>query len=113
MGLLTSIKSKLRVSSSVTAYDDEIKDLIDQCIEDLRASGFVSDALSQYDTVAWSYDVDLPDANLRRLITLYCKAYFGLNNPDKDWFAQQYFYKKSEVLNQLTQYTSYDATDYD
>lgn len=113
MGLLTSIKSTLRVSSSVTAYDDDIKDLIDECIEDLRASGFVSGALSDYGTDLWNYEIELSDANLRRLIKLYCKANFGLNNPDKDWFMQQYLYKKSEVLNQLTQYTAYDATDYE
>ena len=102
----------MRISSSVTLYDEEIIDLIDQCIADLRASGLVSDALINYGIVPWNYEIDLPDANIRRLITLYCKAYFGLNNPDKEWFKQQYLYKKSEALNQLTQYTSYNADDY-
>lgn len=86
--MLEKIKQSLRITQDTTSFDDEINDLIQQCKDDLKASGVIESKL-----------IDI-DGNISRLIILYCKAFFGLENPDKDWFFNQYKYKKSETLNQ-------------
>lgn len=98
MSMLNIVKASLRISDSNYDFDSEIIDLIEQCKDDLGASGVKSDAL--LDT-----NIDT-DGNIRRLITLYCKSNFGLENPDKDWFNTQYDKKKAETLNQINKYVS-------
>ncbi|MBR0599044.1 DNA-packaging protein [Sinanaerobacter chloroacetimidivorans] len=94
MAILDIVKTSLRISIFNTDFNDEINNLIEECQDDLGASGINPDALLNIDT----------DGNLRRVITLYCKAFFGLENPDKDWYLNQYNNKKAEMLNQITQY---------
>lgn len=96
--MLNKVKQSLRISVSTTLFDDEISDLIEQCKDDLKASG-VSESKLLDDNI---------DGNITKLIILYCKAFFGLENPDKDWFINQYKYKKAETLNQL-RYTIGDS----
>lgn len=95
--MLNKVKQSLRISATTTSFDDEINDLIDQCKDDLKSSGIIETKL---------LDVTI-DGNISRLIILYCKAFFGLENPDKDWYFNQYKYKKAETLNQ----SSYKSGD--
>ena len=105
--LLHRIKSDLRISDDNIDFDDEITDLIEQAIADLRASGIKSEALADIKDII--IGIDGVDGNIRRAIILYCKAFFGLENPDKDWYLQHYFNKKAELLNQRTQYNARDS----
>ena len=100
--LLQRIKKDLRISDENTDFDDEINDLIEQAIADLRASGIKSEVLDDINDPVIGFDG--VDANIRRVIILYCKAFFGLENPDKDWYLQHYLNKKAELLNQRTLY---------
>ncbi len=111
MSILSSIKQSLRISADCTDFDDEINDLIFQAIEDLKASGIKPGAFNAYDGTT----VDsIADYNIKQAIILYAKAFFGLENPDKQWFIDRYFHKKSELLNQRTLYnTGYIAGDID
>ena len=66
MALLDDVKRELRISS--TAFDSEILDLIDAAKLDLEISGVNK--------------IDEVDPLIKRVITLYVKAYFGWDNPD-------------------------------
>ncbi len=98
--LLHRIKGDLRISADNTDFDEEIDDLIEQAVADLRASGVKSGVLDDI--------IGIVDSNIRRAIILYCKAFFGLENPDKDWYLQHYLNKKAELLNQRTLYNAGD-----
>ena len=106
MSLLSSIKKSLRISTDDTDFDDEITDLILQAIDDLKASGVKPDAFNNYgskDSNENTIDT-IDDGNIKQAITLYVKAYFGIENPDKEWYIDRYQYKKSELCNQVSQY---------
>ena len=103
--ILTAVKRGLRITESNTDFDEEITDLIEQAKSDLGASGVKSACLSftaETDTVEM-------DSNIRQAVTLYSKAYFGLENPDKEWYVDRYLYKKAELTNQITQYAEYQG----
>ncbi len=104
MTLLDIIRSNLRITSR--DFDYELEDLIDQAVSDLKASGVNPDAFNTPFTDISDPDIIITDANLRRAVILYCKAYFGIDNSDKEWFSNQYHLKKAEILNQITQYVS-------
>jgi len=108
MIMLNIVKSSLRISDSNYDFDEEINDLIEQCEDDLMASGVKPGAFSDTCIVVDGNLISpiIDDGNLRRAITLYCKAFFGLENPDKDWFLNQYYNKKAEMLNQITKYVN-------
>jgi len=106
MSLLSSIKKSLRITDDDTGFNDEIADLILQAIDDLKASGVKPDAFNDYglkDSDGNTIDT-IDDGNVRQAITLYVKAYFGIENPDKEFYVDRYQYKKSELLNQVSQY---------
>ena len=108
MSLLSSIKKSLRITDDNTDFDTEITDLISQAIDDLKAGGIKSSAFNDYglkDSDGNTID-SISDGNIRQAITLYVKAYFGIENPDKQWYIDRYQYKKSELCNQVSQYGS-------
>ena len=76
MALLGDIKTTLRISS--TAYDTEISDLIDAAKADLQLSGVLATKIVDTDPL------------IKRVITIYCKANFGLENPDYERLLQAY-----------------------
>jgi hypothetical protein len=98
MAMLDIVKQSLRISASNTNFDGEITELIDQALDDLKAAGLNSDVLAGYED----------DGSLRRAVTLYSKAFFGLENPDKDWYLEHYEKKKTEMLNQRGRYIEGD-----
>lgn len=76
--LLADTKVALRIAS--TAYDDEIEALIAAAKADLLLSGVAKSALDATD----------PDALVKLAIVTYCKASFGLDNPDSEKFWASY-----------------------
>lgn len=72
--MLESIKLALRISSS--AFDIEIKDLIEAAKIDMRISGIVK--------------LDTTDPLIAQAIKIYCKANFGLDNKDSEKYQKSY-----------------------
>lgn len=75
--MLNSIKTYLRINN--TAFDEEIQDLINAAIQDLRLSGVSQSAAEDY-----------TDPLIKRAITTYVKANFGFDNPDSEKLQQSY-----------------------
>jgi uncharacterized phage protein (predicted DNA packaging) len=78
MALIDDVKVALRISSS--AFDSEITDLIATARADLKLSG----------VLASKSDASTPDALVKRAITTYVKANFGLDNPDAEKFQESF-----------------------
>ena len=74
--LLESVKRELRASNSV--FDGEVQDLIDAVLLDLRIPQI--DATKIVET----------DPLIKRAVILYCKANFGLDNPDSEKYQRSY-----------------------
>ena len=84
--MLEDIKPQLRISSSQTAFDLEIQELIDSARQDLILSGVAVDRAN-----------DDTDPLIRRAISVYVKAHFGWDNPDADRLEQSFFMLKSHL----------------
>lgn len=95
MALIDDAKLALRITSS--AYDDEVDMLIDAAKADLLLSGVASAAL----------EADEPDPLVKRAIILYCKAEFGLDNPD----AERYMASFRSLETHLALSTEYAETE--
>jgi len=80
--LLAKIRKSLRVTHSY--LDDDIQDLIDAVLIDLKIGG----------------GINLPtdDALILRAITIYCKANFGLENADSEKYQTAYNSLKVQIL---------------
>lgn len=72
--MLEKIKKSLRITH--TSLDDEIRDLINAALADLRISGVVN--LLETDPL------------IIRAVTVYCKANFGLDNPNSEKYQASY-----------------------
>lgn len=90
MALLNDIKVLLRISNS--PYDSEISDLIAACRKDLLIAGVLS-----------TKTVDDTDPLIKRAVSIYVKAHFGWDNPDKEGLLQSYNSLKSH-LSQSSEY---------
>lgn len=84
MALLDDVKLALRVSSS--AFDAEIKDLIEAAKADLKLSG-VAEAKAE----------DENDPLIKRAIIVYCKAHFGYDNSEAERFHWSYDMLKAHL----------------
>lgn len=76
--LIMAVRTALRITS--IDYNDEIDALIDAAVVDLLISG-VSAAAVQ---------ADAPAALVKQAIILYCKAEFGLDNPDSEKYMASF-----------------------
>lgn len=94
MALLDDVKLALRITNG--AYDAEIETLIDAAKDDLRLSGVASAVL----------DADDPDPLIKRAIILYCKAEFGLDNPE----AERYMISFRALETHLALSSEYQET---
>jgi len=91
MDILDDARKALRMSN--TALDSEITDLVNGARQDLILSGILSTKAN-----------DDTDALIKRAIIIYCKAYFGFDNPDAERLQKSYdSLKMSLVLS--TDYT--------
>lgn len=84
--MIDLIRKQLRIST--TDLDDEIKQLIQTCLVDLRTSGLNVPA---YDGRRLGYGNALVDS----CIILWCKAYFGLEVNEK---AKQCYFELKNTL---------------
>ncbi len=82
--MLNDLKKVLRINN--TAFDDEIQDLINASIQDLKLSG-VLPAKADDDT----------DPLIRRAISTYVKAHFGWDNPDFEKLVEAYNMLKMHI----------------
>lgn len=79
MAMLTDVKQALRISAANTSLDTEVNDLIAAARDDLRLSGVLaSKVISDTDTL------------IKRAITVYAKANFGIDNPDAERLQASY-----------------------
>lgn len=76
--LLDDIRRDLRLST--TAFDDEVNALIVAAMKDLEVSGVSTEVLAE----------PLPAPLVRLAITVYCKAHFGLDNPDTERYLESF-----------------------
>lgn len=81
--LLDDIKLSLRLTHN--ALDIEIKDLISSARMDLIQSGISANKANAEGT-----DIDPIDTLIKRAITVYCKANFGLDNKDSEKYQKSY-----------------------
>ena len=94
--MLNDIKNSLRVNG--TDLDNEILDLIESAKADLILSGVNKDKVVDTDPL------------IKRAITVYCKAYFGYDDPKiAERFEQSYISLKHH-LTLSSEYTVGDET---
>ncbi|GLC32916.1 head-tail connector protein [Clostridium omnivorum] len=91
--LLDDVKLAIRVSNSV--YNDEIQDLIDEAKADMKLVGILDTKIVDTDPL------------IKRAITTYCKANFGLNNPDSEKLQASY----EAIRNHLSMSIEYNGGD--
>ncbi len=77
--LLDACREALRIPADCTDYDAEIEDLITAARARLRAGGVVA-----------AKAADDADGTVRLAIKVYCKANFGMDNPDAERLAQSF-----------------------
>lgn len=77
--MLNSVKKSLRISESNTAFNEDIEEMIEECRMDLIQSGIFIEKANEDE-----------DPLIRRAIKTYCKANFGLDNPDAERFQESY-----------------------
>ena len=94
MALLDDVKLALRVDG--TDSNTELNDLIDAAMDDLELSGI---------TAALIVDTD---PLIKRLITLYCKANFGYEDPV---YAAKFLEAYQSLRNHLVMSGDYSAYD--
>ncbi len=97
MAILADIKPYLRIGTANTAYDNEITDLINAAIADLKLSGVTAE--SAVDT----------DPLIKRAIAVYVKANFGWNNPDSEKLQETYKMLKNH-LTLSADYSRFEIT---
>jgi len=83
--ILTDCKAALRISSTTTAFNTEITDLIAAAKADLGLSGILDEHL------------DDTEALVKRAIITYVKANFGWNNPEAERLQKSYEMLKNHL----------------
>jgi len=85
MDLRDDVKLALRITSS--AFDSEVDGLIAAARADLKLSGVDPEKA----------DAENPDALIKRAIIIYCKAHFGLDNPEAERLQHSYDMLKAHL----------------
>lgn len=84
--MLEEVRNALRISN--TAYNNEIRNLIDACKSDLETSG-----------VAPSYFLEKNyRALIKQAIIIYCKAQFGYDNQEAARLNESYELLKQKLV---------------
>lgn len=93
--LLELVKQALRTKTN--ASDEELQNLIDAALIDLQFGGAIPEVMEN------------PDALIRNGVILYCKAHFGLIDPnDYDRVKKAYDEIKAQI-GMATGYTNWGA----
>lgn len=77
--LLDACREALRIPADCTDFDAEIEDLIEAARAAMRAGG-----------VAEKVAADDSNGTVRLAVKVYCKANFGMDNPDADRLNQSF-----------------------
>jgi uncharacterized phage protein (predicted DNA packaging) len=91
--MLEDVKLAIRISN--TAYDGELQDLIDEAKADMKSRGILEAKIVDTDPL------------IKRAIKTYCKANFGLNNPDSEKLQASY----EAIRDHLTMSLDYNGGD--
>ena len=81
--MLQKAKLSLRISNDV--FNDEINNIIASAKIDLELAGVSPDKLL------------VPDAMVEQAILTYCRAHFGMANPDSDRYAESYDLQRTKL----------------
>lgn len=91
MALLDDVKTSLRISSTNTAFNDEVTGLIESCKLDLGTAGIKV--------------IDETDALTKHAIILYAKGHFGYDNDEAERFLEVYENLKNK-MSMLSEYNT-------
>ena len=87
MALLDEMKVQVRVLSDLT--DDEIQTLIDASLADMKLKGVNPELLYK----------DSLHPLVKHAVALYCKAYYGYDNPERQQFVDAYGQRVVDLMN--------------
>lgn len=96
--MLEQVKKYLRITA--TTFDDEIADLIEACKSDMELVGISPTTIQTQDVL------------IKRAIVTYCKAYFGIDNPDREKFIESYESLRNH-LSIANEYSNYFVIEED
>lgn len=88
----TKVKKALRLTSD--AFDDEIEELIAEVKVQLKTAGILESKIVDTDPM------------IARAIKLYCKANFGLDNPDSEKYQMSFNSLEAHLANSSDYNTS-------
>ena len=78
--MLTAVKKRCGIAEGITVYDEEIAAYLDDCEQDLKASG-VTEAVLQ---------AEEHRSQILTAVTLYVKAYLGNDRTDTEKYMDLY-----------------------
>lgn len=81
VNMLDQVKTRCGIPTSITTYDSEYQDLINDCIEEMRTAG-VSASLLSFDTSV--------NPRVLTCIVLYIKAFRGDDRSDTEKYMDMY-----------------------
>lgn len=84
VNLLDQVKTRCGIPTSITTYDTEYQDLINDCIEEMKTAG-VPDSLLSFDTSV--------NPRVLTCIVLYIKAFRGDDRSDTEKYLEMYHKK--------------------
>lgn len=84
VNMLDQVKTRCGIPTSITTYDSEYQDLINDCIEEMRTAG-VSASLLSFDTSV--------NPRVLTCIVLYVKSYRGDDRSDTEKYLAMYHKK--------------------
>ena len=83
VNMLDQVKTRCGIPTSITTYDSEYQDLINDCIEEMRTAGV--SANSSFDTSV--------NPRVLTCIVLYVKSYRGDDRSDTEKYLEMYHKK--------------------
>ena len=87
MALLDEMRMRLRITHDMT--DDEVDGEILAAMADMRRCGVKEDLL----------DAEDPHPLVKHAVALYCKAYYGYDNSEREQFVKAYERTLCDLLN--------------
>ena len=84
VNLLDQVKTRCGIPTSITTYDTEYQDLINDCIEEMKTAG-VPDSLLSFDTSV--------NPRVLTCIVLYVKSYRGDDRSDTEKYLSMFHRK--------------------
>lgn len=84
VNMLDQVKTRCGIPTSITTYDSEYQDLINDCIEEMKTAG-VPDSLLSFDTSV--------NPRVLTCIVLYVKSYRGDDRSDTEKYLEMFHRK--------------------